>query len=214
MKRVYWFFFAILIIVAHLSGCAAYRAAGEVERGRYNLLTGKPELALAHFEHASRLDPDFVYRFSPLQQSVWTYLGRAYYQTGQLAEAEKALEQARSEYERDQIAKLYLGLVHARNGEYEEALPQIKEALENLHEWLDWMEYYTLYGHYWDPGRRLRKELQRDLDMIAGRDVDWPNLIASADWLGKELEEEIDRARYDESLHRRRRDKFPRLGPW
>lgn len=212
MQYFYWL--CVAVFVAPVLGCTGYRAAGEVQQGRYDLLTGKPDLALAHFQNASELDPNFVYRFSPLQQSVWTYLGRAYYQTGKLSEAQKALEHARSEYNSDYLATLYLGLVQARNHQHDVATRQIKSSLEGLYEWLDWMEYYTLYGHYWDPGKRLRKEMQKDLDMIAGKDVDWPNLIASAEWLGRELEEEIDRARYDKSLHRRKHDRFRRLSPW
>ena len=33
------------------------------------------------------------------------------------------------------------------------------------------------------------------LAMISSKDIDWPKLIASGDWIGKKIEEEIDIAR-------------------
>jgi hypothetical protein len=36
--------------------------------------------------------------------------------------------------------------------------------------------------------------------MIAGKDIDWPKLIASAEWVGKKFEEESDVARQDEIM--------------
>jgi len=40
--------------------------------------------------------------------------------------------------------------------------------------------------------------------MISVRDVDWQKLIADAEWVGKQTEEESDRARADESRDRNR----------
>jgi hypothetical protein len=36
--------------------------------------------------------------------------------------------------------------------------------------------------------------------MIAGKDIDWPKLIASGEWVGKKFEEESDVARQDEIM--------------
>jgi hypothetical protein len=55
------------------------------------------------------------------------------------------------------------------------------------------------YGQYWDPKREIRSEIQSDLAMISGKGLDWQKLIASGEWVGRRVEEEIDLARRDES---------------
>jgi hypothetical protein len=40
--------------------------------------------------------------------------------------------------------------------------------------------------------------------MIRSNEIDWPRLIADGEWLGKEIDEEGDRARYDEMRERQR----------
>jgi hypothetical protein len=44
--------------------------------------------------------------------------------------------------------------------------------------------------------------------MISGRDIDWEKLIASAEWIGRKVEEELDVARQDERREFRDRDNF------
>lgn len=52
------------------------------------------------------------------------------------------------------------------------------------------------------------KDLSRkDLEMISGKDIDWPELISSGEWLGRAIEEEIDRVREDRMRERRNRDR-------
>ena len=51
---------------------------------------------------------------------------------------------------------------------------------------------------FWDPGGNLRSEAQSSLAMIEGRDIKWKELIASAEWLGQQFDEEVDRAYNDE----------------
>jgi len=139
----------------------------------------------------------------PLRQGVWTYIGRANYTTGNLADARKALERARSRHEDDQLAKLYLGLVLARNGDRDSGLREIETGLKGLTEWFDYIEQYHPDGRFWDPGRPIRKELQKDLAMISGKEFSWPELISNGEWLGRTLEEEIDKARKDEMEERK-----------
>jgi hypothetical protein len=42
--------------------------------------------------------------------------------------------------------------------------------------------------------------------MIRSNEIDWPRLLADGEWLGKEIDEESDRARYDEVRERRRQN--------
>ena len=168
------------------------------------LMYGDPKVALAHFQQAAALDPNYITNFTVLQEGVWTYVGRANYATGNLPEARKALEQARSRNERDYLSRLYLGLVLARQGEREGGSKQVEAGLKGLEESLDFVERYTHVGRYWDPGKKIQGEIQKNLAMISGREFDWQELTQNVEWIGKEVEQEIDLARRDEREDRLR----------
>jgi len=201
MKTIYTF--VILSTLVFLSACAGFRVAGEVEAGRQALLTGKPDAALARFQNAAQMDPAYVMKFSPLQQSVWTYLGKTYYTTGKLAEARQALERASSMQRDDHLARLYLGLTLSKNGSREKGLREIESGMKGLHDWLEFISYNTTYGEFWDPSRKIRSELETNLAMISGKDIEWQRLLSGGEWIGKKLEAEIDLARRDRALDRR-----------
>jgi len=82
----------------------------EVHKGRQALLAGRAQAALAHFQRAAELDPDFLY-FSTLPQSAVTYTGRALYQLGRFSEAHQAFEQAALRFPDDAMARLYLCII-------------------------------------------------------------------------------------------------------
>lgn len=170
-----------------------------------------PEAALIHFQQAAQSDPSYRMRSGPFQEGVWTYVGRAQYHTGRFPEARQSLERALSLDKDDYLARLYLGLTLARGGDRAKGLKEMESGMKGLYDWLEYITYYTTSGLFWDPGREIRSEIERDLAMISGKDIDWQNLISSAEWVGRKIEEEIDLARRDES--RRLRDRFEtRLG--
>jgi len=175
-----------------LSGCVSYQVGGDIQKGRLALMYGDPNVALEHFQRAADSNPNYLLDFSIFDEGVWTYVGRAYYAMGKLPEAQKAFERARSLHKQDHLAKLYLGLVLGRDGDRPRGLREIEAGLRGLGDWLDDLERNLSDGVYWDPGLHLRKEIQRSLAMIESRDVNWTQLIASGEWLGKEFEEEID----------------------
>src|SRR3990170_7958483 len=187
-----------------LSACAAET---NVQRGRMALLYGDPTVALASFQSAAELDPNYLY-FSVFPQVIWTYVGRAYYIAGKYPEARHALERAISLHKDDNMAKLYLGLNLARSGDRQSGLKEIEGGLRGLHEWLDYVNQYAAfsYGQYWDPTNEIRSEIQNSLTMISGKDIDWQKLIASGEWVGRKVEEEIDLAQQQESRDRSRGD--------
>ena len=76
-----------LLLLAALVGCAASQAAQEIQQGRRALLIGKPDAAVQHFEKAAALDSKNS--SSPLQESAWTYVGRAYYEAGKYSLARR-----------------------------------------------------------------------------------------------------------------------------
>src|SRR3990172_1388427 len=187
-----------------LSACAVET---KVLQGRMALLYGDPEVALGLFQSGAELDPNYFY-FSVFPQGIWTYMGRAYYIAGKYPEARQALERAVSLHQEDDMAKLYLGLVLMRSGDRQRGLKEIESGLRGLHEWLDYVNQYAAfsYGQYWDPTNEIRSEIKNSLTMISGKDIDWQKLIASGEWVGKKLEEEIDIARRQESRDRSRGD--------
>ena len=69
-----------------LSGCATFEIAGEIQSSHMALMKGDPQEALAHFQRAAQSDPNYI-AGNPLQQTVWTYVGRAYYTMGKLPDA-------------------------------------------------------------------------------------------------------------------------------
>jgi tetratricopeptide (TPR) repeat protein len=182
-----------------LSGCVG--VGYEVQSGRMDLLYGDPNRALDHFQRAAAMDPNYLH-YGVLPEGIWTYVGRAYYVSGRLPEARQALERAAARSNEDSLSRLYLGLALARDGDRPRGLKEIESGMRGIHEWLDYVAQYFAftYGRFWDPRREIRSEIQADLRMISGKDIDWQKLIASGEWVGKQMEEEIDRARKDETI--------------
>ena len=191
--------YRLLPVAFVLSGCIAFQVAGEIQKGRMELMYGDPKVALVHFQRAAELEPDYMLNYSIFREGVWTYVGRAHYASGRLAEARQALERARARYAEDNLAKLYLGLVLGRDGNQQRGLKEIEAGLMGLADWLDYLEYYHTDGRYWDPTKKIRGESRRNLAMVKGQEVNWKDLIENVECIGKEIEQEIDRAAKDKS---------------
>ena len=170
--------------------------------GRQALLVNKPDVALTYFQQVAEMDPNYVMRFSGVfQEGVWTYVGRAQYLAGQLPEARQSLERAVAQHNDDYLARLYLGLTLARSGDGSGGLKDIESGMKGIFDQLEWIVTRTTTpGQFWDVRGEIRSEIQSNLAMIAGKDIDWPKLIASAEWVGKKFEEESDVARQDEIM--------------
>jgi tetratricopeptide (TPR) repeat protein len=197
--------FSALLLFILLAGCTSLQVAGEVQSGRQAWLKGNDETALAYFQSAAEKNPNYVYG-TALQQGIWSYVGRSEYATGRLPQARQTLERALSTNRDEDIARLYLGLTLAREGDRQTGLKEIESGMRGISNWLDYINeaHRFSFGQFWDPGRDIRSAIQRDLAMISGRDLDWQTLIADGEWLGKRMEEESDLARRQESLDRSR----------
>ena len=190
-----------------LSSCAtSYQVAGNMEQGRPQLIYGDPKVALASFQRAAELDPDYRYNFSILSEGVWSYVGRAQYQAGNISEARKALEQDLSRYSDDNLARLYLGMVSVKEGNAPLGLKDLQTALQSLNAWLDNIHQYHPEGALWDPGRALRSEIGDQLAMISAKETSLPELISRAEDLGKKFEREIDFVRRDKFRYESQKD--------
>jgi tetratricopeptide (TPR) repeat protein len=191
----------IASLLLAVSGCSS--AQGQLEAGRRDLLYGDPNRALANFARAAEEAPDRLH-FSALPEGSLTYLGRGYYVTGRLPEARRVLEQAVARYNEDYIARLYLGIVLAREDDRLHGLRYIEEGLRGIHDWLDYIEqrFAFSFGKYWDPNKEIRRQIESDLAMISSGNIDWSKLIADAEWAGRKMEEEVEYARRDETYDR------------
>ena len=189
---------ALFSLFVFLAGCTSLQTGGEVQSGRQALLEGKNEAALGYFYSAAQKDPNYVYTTgSSPKQGVWSYVGRSEYLTGRFPEARKNLERALATNQQEDIARLYLGLTLAREGDRQRGLKEIEGGMRGINSFLNYISQAQRYsiGQFWDPGRDIRRAIQSDLAMISGKDLDWQRLTANTEWLGIRMEEESDLAR-------------------
>jgi tetratricopeptide (TPR) repeat protein len=200
MKTIYRS--ALLIALLAAAGCATLWAGGDLASGRQALLKGNNEAALGFFQRAAQEDPNYVYGV-PLQQSVWSYVGRSEYLNGQIPQARQTLERAISRervisgQQQEVIARLYLGLTLAREGDRQGGLKEIEIGMRGINNFIDNMnqDFRFSFGQYFDTGRDIRGAIQTNLAMISGKDLDWQQLTTATEWLGIRMEEESDLAR-------------------
>ncbi|MDH3443414.1 MAG: tetratricopeptide repeat protein [Deltaproteobacteria bacterium] len=268
----------LIAVLLPLCGCATFEIQGEFTRGRQALLLGDVSGALDNFQRVAGEDPKFQSDGGPLRESIWTYIGRANYQSGKYPEARQALEKALAQNSGDHMARLYLGLALSRtpppsakpggfsvqdisfalregvepervaalarergvafdlsrdaesqlrkagantqlldeikkiraditdkfDNQNKGAAKQLSTALTGLRNDLDAFIASTTQGRFWDPAGEIRYEINNNLTLLAARDPDWNKIVSRGEWVGQKLEEEIDRARRDESKSRQR----------
>jgi tetratricopeptide (TPR) repeat protein len=191
MRRIH--FLVWLFLSIWLSACVSFQAAGDIAQGRQALFKGNNQAALGYFQAAEQVDPAYVYD-TELREGVLSYVGRAQYLTGNYAQARSTLETALSQNQSDNIARLYLGLTLARQGETQKALPDIDGGMKGIYDLLNYITdtFRFGYGKYWDPGRDIRSAIERDRAMIASGKIDWPALISDGEWIAIKIEREPD----------------------
>ena len=182
-----------------LSGCAAIQVANEVQLGRNALQTGQPQAAIGYLRNAADLDPDYKTPYS-IRESVWTYLGRAYYEVGNFPEARQALEKALSIDKDDPLPKLYLGLTLLRSGDQQQGRRETENGLRGINNLLNHLATSPTNGIYWDPTWQIRSDIQRALTM--NEMIQQSEFITVAERVGSQLDEEIDNARRAETSDR------------
>ncbi|MGH7793679.1 MAG: tetratricopeptide repeat protein, partial [Candidatus Binatia bacterium] len=97
-----------------LSACTTLESQSEFSAGRQALLRGEPDNALTYFDRVARTDPRFVSDTVLPRRSVWTYVGRAHYNSGRYDAARTAFEKALSHFGDDYVARMYLALTLLR----------------------------------------------------------------------------------------------------
>ncbi len=102
------------IVFLCFAACAALELDTEFAAGRQALSRRDPATALAQFERVALGNPKYVTNTALLSESIWTYVGRARYDSGKFADALEAFEKALSHVKEDYLARLYLGLTLLR----------------------------------------------------------------------------------------------------
>ena len=188
MRLIY--FPAWLLVTVSLSACASIQSAGDIDQGRQALFEGNNQAALGYFQAAAQVDPNYLYG-TDLQEGTLSFLGRAQYLNGDYARARSTLEKALAQHKEDNVARLYLGLTLARQGETQKSLQDIDAGMEGIYDFLTDSVRFS-FGKEWDPGRDIRSAIERDRAMIASGKIDWPALIADGEWIAMKVEREPD----------------------
>src|SRR5580765_956862 len=197
MRRIH--FLVLLFLSIWLSACVSFQAAGDIAQGRQALFKGNNQAALGYFQAAEQVDPAYV-DDTELREGVLSYVGRAQYLTGNYAAARSTLEKALSQNPSDNVARLYLGLTLARQGETQKALPDIDGGMKGIYDLLNYITdtFRFGYGEYWDPGRGIRSAIEKNRAVMASGKIDWPTLIADGESIALKTEREPDEARQNQ----------------
>jgi tetratricopeptide (TPR) repeat protein len=187
-----------LLLILLLAGCSALTVAGQFQAGRRALLAGDSETAVGYFSPVAEQNPNYVNVIQNYRESVWTYLGRALYETKRYPEARKSLERALAMDRNDGMARLYLGLVLLRMGDVSRGVKEVEAGMKGLYDWIEYMNRTQPFQAFWDPTYRIRKQIDQDLAAITGKDFKLEQLIEDAEWVGRQFEEELDKVRDDE----------------
>ena len=179
-------FLAGLSLSVLLSACAAFQGAGDIAQGREAMFAGNYKAALGYFQGAEQVDPNYRDGIE-LREGVLSYVGRAQYLTGNYAQARQTLQKALSQHRSDNIARLYLGLTWARQGEHQKGLEDIDAGMKGIYDFVNYS-----FGQDWDPGGVL-SAIERDRAMIASGQIDWPTLIADGESIAMKSERDIVR---------------------
>ena len=184
--------FSVLLFI---SGCSG--VGGDVQAGRSALQTGRPNDAIGYLARAADADPNYKIPYR-VRAGVLPYLGRAYLETGKDKEARQTLERAVSLDGDDPFAHLYLGVALLKTGERERGRNEIENGLRAIDDTLEYIAEDRVYGFFWDPGMEIRNDIRKSL----AAKLDDAQLVMAAERIGRQFDDEIDKARRDESRKR------------
>jgi tetratricopeptide (TPR) repeat protein len=181
-------FFTVLLFI---SGCSS--VGGDVQAGRNALQTGRANDAVGYLTQAAAADPNYKIPYR-VGVGVLAYLGRAYLETGRDTEARQTLEKAVNLDNDDPFAHLYLGIAMLKTGETERGRKEIEGGLRAMDDTLEYIAEDRVYGFYWDPNMQIRNDIRESL----AAKLDDAQLIMAGERIGRQFDEEIDKARRDE----------------
>lgn len=189
----------LLFLTLLFFGCGpTFQAASGVAQGRQALFRGDYEAALGYFQSAYQTDPNYVYG-TDMREGVLSYVGRAQYLTGELAQAHQTLERDLSVREGDHIARLYLGMTLARQDDRKVGMQQMEAGMKGIDAFINYMvtAFGSGSGQFWDPDRNIRNAIANNLAIMAKGDFSWPTVIANGESIAIKTEREPDQVRLD-----------------
>lgn len=157
-------------------------------------MRNEPERALVSFRKVAVLRPRYVTDFTAFPESISTYIGRAYYDLGQLAQARAAFERSVTEHPDAILGHIYLGLVEMRQGEVQRGLQNALKGLQRLQVWFSNLEANNYYADFWDTNRVVRTTTAQLVQEIEKGDVPWQRIAPKLQQLGPQMDREIDLA--------------------
>jgi len=181
--------FSVLLFI---SGCSG--VGSDVQAGRNALQTGRANDAIGYLTRAADADPNYKIPYR-IRAGVLGYLGRAYLETGKDTEARQTLERAVNLDKDDPFAHLYLGIALLKTGERERGRKEVEDGLRAIDDTLEYIAEDRVYGFYWDPGMEIRNDIRKSL----AAKLDDAQLAMAGERIGREFDEEIDKARRDEA---------------
>jgi tetratricopeptide (TPR) repeat protein len=182
-------------VLLFISGCSG--VGGDVQAGRSALQTGRPNDAIGYLARAANADPNYKIPYR-VRAGVLPYLGRAYLEASKDKEARQTLERAVSLDGDDPFAHLYLGIALLKTGARERGRNEIEDGLRAIDDMLEYIAEDRIDGFFWDPGMEIRNDIRRSL----ATKMDDAQLAIAAERIGRLFDEEIDKARRDESRKR------------
>ena len=198
-------------LIPLLGGCSTLRVGGEFQSGRQALLKGNADAAVRYLTAAAEQNPKYVYVIENYRESVWTELGRAQYETKRYPEARQSFEKALAMNRDDSMARLYLGVLLIRSGQMHRGEKNLKDGMNGLSDWIEYMNRTQPFQAFWDPTHEIRKEIDQALAISSSPNVHRQQMIADAEWIGKKFEEELDNVRDDERREFERDNEKDRL---
>jgi tetratricopeptide (TPR) repeat protein len=175
----------------------SFRTSGQFASGRRAFLIKNYEEALGHFQKVAAKRTAYVFTSGNFRESVWSYIGRCHYCLGKFAEARHALERAMFADADDHLARIFMGLTFARQGDDANGVREMERGLKGLNEWIENENSRDASSSFWDAGQEIRKEIASCFAMISAKKRDQQNLIGSVEWIGLKMEDEIDQVRRD-----------------
>lgn len=210
-KQVLIWLSILSFLIPMLGGCSTLGVGGEFESGRQALIKGNADTAVRYLTAAAEQDPKYVYVIENYRESVWTELGRAQYETKRYQEARQSFEKALAMNKDDNMARLYLGLVLIRSGQLPRGEKDVKNGMNGLYDWIEYMNRTQPFQAFWDPTHQIRKEIHQAITITSSRDLHRQQMIADAESIGKKFEEELDKVRADERREFERNNEHDRL---
>jgi tetratricopeptide (TPR) repeat protein len=181
-------YFSVLLFISACSGVGS-----DVQAGRNALQTGRANDAVGYLEQAANADPNYKLPYR-VRAGVLGYLGRAYLETGRDKEAQQTLEGAVKLDKDDPFAHLYLGIALLKTNDRQRGRNEIESGLKTIDDTLEYIAADRIYGFYWDPGMQIRSNIRKSL----AAKLDDAQLALAAEHIGRQFDDEIDKARRDE----------------